>query len=91
MLKKAFRSAGTILGEAIIAIAGLGTVYGLGWASGAKSGAKLSDLLNRTMNEEEQRKAAEAAASKEEEEPADEPDKEQQEDDNSLPEVEFDE
>lgn len=89
MLRKAFRNVGTVVGEAIVALVGIGTVYGLGWISGAKSGAKLSDLMNRAMDEEEQRKAAEAAASKEEE-PADEPDKEQQEEDNNeLPEVEF--
>ncbi len=88
MLKKAFRSAGTILGEAIIAIAGLGTVYGLGWVSGAKSGAKLSDLLNRAMDEEKRKDAAEAA-NPTEEEPADESDKEQEDKNNELPEVEF--
>lgn len=80
MLKRVFRNAGTILGEAIIAIAGLSTVYGLGWLSGAKSGAKFNDIMNRAMDEETQRKAAEAE--KTEEAPADEPDKEQQEDDN---------
>lgn len=90
MLKKAFRSAGTVIGEAIVAIAGIGTIYGLGWVSGVRSGAKLSEVLNRAMDDEEKRKAAEAAASKEEETPADEPDEEQQEDDNNeLPEVEF--
>lgn len=89
MLKRAFRNVGTVVGEAIVALVGIGTVYGLGWISGAKSGAKLSDLMNRAMDDEEKRKAAEAAASKEEE-PADEPDKEQQKDDNNeLPEVEF--
>lgn len=90
MLKRAFRNVGTVVGEAIVALAGIGTIYGLGWLSGAKSGAKFSDLMNRAMDEEEQRKAEETAASKEEEEPADEPDKEQEEDDNNeLPEVEF--
>lgn len=90
MLKKAFRNVGTVVGEAIVALVGIGTVYGLGWISGAKSGAKLSDLMNRAMTEEEQRKAAEAAASNKEEEPAEEPDEEQEEDDNNeLPEVEF--
>lgn len=80
MLKRVFRNAGTILGEAIIAIAGLGTVYGLGWLSGAKSGAKFNDIVNKAFEDEERRKAAEAE--KTEEAPADEPDKEQQEDDN---------
>lgn len=89
MLKKAFRNVGTVVGEAIVALVGIGTVYGLGWISGAKSGAKLSDIMNRTMDDEEKRKAAEAADSKEEE-PANEPDEEQTaEDDNELPEVEF--
>lgn len=89
MLKKAFRNVGTVVGEAIVALVGIGTVYGLGWISGAKSGAKLNDLMNRAMTEEEQRKAAEAAASNKEEEPAEEPD-EEQEDSNELPEVESD-
>lgn len=90
MLKKAFRNVGTVVGEAIVALVGIGTIYGLGWVSGMKSGTKLSDVLNRAMDDEEKRKAAEAAASKEEEEPADEPDKEQEENDNNeLPEVEF--
>lgn len=89
MLKKAFRSAGTVIGEAIVAIAGIGTIYGLGWVSGARSGAKLSEVLNRAMDDAEQQKAAEAADPKEEE-PAEEPDEEQEEDDNNeLPEVEF--
>lgn len=89
MLKKAFRNVGTVVGEAIVALVGIGTVYGLGWISGAKSGAKLSDLMNRAMDDEEKRKAAEAAASKEET-PADEPDEEQtEEDNNELPKVEF--
>lgn len=90
MLKRVFRNAGTILGEAIIAIAGLGTVYGLGWLSGCKSGAKFSEIMNRVMDDEEKQKAAEAADPKEEEEPADEPDEERtEEDNNELPEVEF--
>lgn len=88
MLKKAFRNVGTVVGEAIVALVGIGTIYGLGWVSGMKSGAKFSDLMNRAMDEEEQRKAAEAE--KTEEEPADEPDEEQQEDNNELPEVELD-
>ena len=78
MLKKAFRSMGTVIGEAIVAIAGLGTVYGLGWLSGAKSGAKFNDIVNKAFEDEERRKAAEAEKT-EEEVPADEPGEEQQE------------
>lgn len=45
MLKNVFKKAGSILGETILAVAGIGTIYGIGWLNGLKTGSKIEDRL----------------------------------------------
>lgn len=50
ILKTGFKKAGGILGEAILAVVGIGTVYGLGWVSGLKQGSKLEERLSEALD-----------------------------------------
>lgn len=50
ILKKGFKTAGSVLGEAILAVVGIGTVYGLGWVSGLKQGSKLEERLSEALD-----------------------------------------
>lgn len=50
MLKNVFKKAGSILGETILAVAGIGTIYGIGWLNGLKTGSKIEDRLSEAIN-----------------------------------------
>lgn len=45
VLKSMFKKTGAVLGEAILAVAGIGTIYGLGWLNGLRTGSKLEERL----------------------------------------------
>lgn len=50
MLKNVFKKAGSIVGETILAVAGIGTIYGLGWLNGLKTGSKIEDRLSEAID-----------------------------------------
>lgn len=51
-LTKVFKAVSGVVGEVIVAGTGILAIYGVGWLSGAKSGAKVGDLLNKAMDKE---------------------------------------
>lgn len=51
-LGKVFKAVSSVVGEVIVAGTGILAIYGVGWLSGAKSGAKVGDLLNKAMDKE---------------------------------------
>lgn len=51
-LGKMFKAVSGVVGEVIVAGTGILAIYGVGWLSGAKSGAKVGDLLNKAMDKE---------------------------------------
>lgn len=51
-LGKVFKAISSVVGEVIVAGTGILAIYGVGWLSGAKSGAKVGDLLNKAMDKE---------------------------------------
>lgn len=50
MLKNLFKKAGSIVGETILAVAGIGTIYGIGWLNGLKTGSKIEDRLAEAID-----------------------------------------
>lgn len=51
-LGKMFKAVSGVVGEVIVAGTGILAIYGLGWLSGVKSGAKVGDLFNKAMDKE---------------------------------------
>jgi hypothetical protein len=51
-LKGMFKAVSSVVGEVIVAGTGILAIYGLGWLSGAKSGAKVGELFDKAMDKE---------------------------------------
>lgn len=51
-LKGMFKAVSSVVGEVIVAGTGILAIYGVGWLSGAKSGAKVGDLIGKAMDKE---------------------------------------
>ncbi len=51
-LTKVFKAVSGVVGEVIVAGTGILAIYGVGWLSGAKSGAKVGDLIDKAMDKE---------------------------------------
>ena len=49
-LDKGFKAIGTLVGEALIACVGLGTVYGIGFFTGFKKGSGAEELIDEIKN-----------------------------------------
>lgn len=51
-LTKVFKAVSGVVGEVIVAGTGILAIYGVGWLSGAKSGAKVGELIEKAMDKE---------------------------------------
>lgn len=49
-LGKVFKAVSGVVGEVIVAGTGILAIYGVGWLSGAKSGAKVGNLIDKAMD-----------------------------------------
>lgn len=49
-LTKAFKAVGTIVGEAVIAGAGILAIYGIGWVHGARNGSEVIEAIDNGIN-----------------------------------------
>lgn len=49
-LTKVFKAVSGVVGEVIVAGTGILAIYGVGWLSGAKSGAKVGNLIDKAMD-----------------------------------------
>ena len=49
-LGKVFKAVSSVVGEVIVAGTGILAIYGVGWLSGAKSGAKVGNLIDKAMD-----------------------------------------